>query len=182
MTDTTTDDLGGFELLPPGTEAPEGDLALARQALDPEGSALTLGGDAPVPVGRSYAYDFAQRTFQPADTVPLGIAGEATQRQLIEKVARTHRGVFAVCGPDFGIDLDDDVANGEAFDAAAFGEYEAACREGWMALPWVREVAEFDVQHDPGDDAAYVSVRIVAEGTEGTDAVLTFEDIAIPIA
>jgi hypothetical protein len=181
MSDTSMDDLGGFELLPPGTEAPEGDLALARQAAAPADATLTIGGEAPVPVGRSYGYDFAQASFMPSETVPLGISGVAVQRQLIEKVARTYRGAFAAPGPDFGIDLDEDVIDGSPFDAAAFAELEQACREGWGALPWVREVGDFDVQYEPGDDAAFVAVQITVGGTDGTDQVLTFDDITIPV-
>ena len=169
-----------WTLLPPGTEAPEGDVALAEQAeSDEDAPGIDLGEERPVPVGTTWAYDFVRRRFLADGPVPQVIGGRAAQRQAIEKALRTPRGVFVVCGPDFGIDVDREVINGGPFDAAAFAEWEAAARDAIEAFPWVLEISDFEGATEDGDDAAFVSFIVTAEGTDDDDADIVFDGLRL---
>lgn len=168
-----------FEPVAPGLEPPEGDveLALQEEALDTEG--VVAPDDALVPLGRTPAYDFERRCFLPAGRSPLYLYGLDALRQNIEKALRTERGMADVHSDDYGFEGLHDLIDGNPFDASAFAEVEQRTRDALLALPRVLDVVDFNAEYAEGDDAVFVTFRVVPEGDDLDP--IRFERVPLPV-
>lgn len=170
----------GFAVLPPESEPPEPDEALTLEDALADPIDLDVDQDPPAVLGRAPAIDFAQRRFVPSTAGgPLMIYGTDTLAQWVEKCLRTRRGENPACDPDFGLDaLLEDLLDGGPFDGGAAAEYEAIAERALTVHPAIDSVEEWTVDYAEGDDAAFISVRIVpaAEGTDPLDF-----DVTLPV-
>lgn len=169
-----------FPVLPPESEPPDADEALSLQDALADSDDLDVDQDPPVPLGRTPAIDFVQRTFVPNTAGgPLMLYGDESLRQWIEKCLRTRRGDSPAVHPDFGLDaLIFDLVDGGIFDESAAAEYQAIVERALPVHPAIASVDEFDVDYSDGDDAATARI-VVAKVAEGEDPLEL--DLSIPI-
>lgn len=172
----------GYSPFPDGIEPPDPAAELAAQeALVAGVSSAATQTATLTPIGRTYAFDLETRRFTPEGRQPLTLRGSDALRLNIEKALRTERGAADVHTDQYGLEGADDLIEGQAFEASEFAEYEQRVQDALLALPYVLALDNFDVDYTPGDDAVYVSMRVVAVGTGGSSVVLDFDQLAIPI-
>jgi hypothetical protein len=179
----------GFDLLPVVNDPPEPleELSLLDQLADP--STLPPATPEPTPLGRSYAYDIANRTFLASPSGgPLMTYGADTLKAWIEKAMLTERGAAPVHRvPDYGMDGAYDFIDGGPFDAGAAGELEARLRDCLTVHPRIEDITNFAVDYDDGvetgeppDDAVFVSFTVVVAGDDIDALSITRYPLASP--
>lgn len=165
----------GFDLLPVVSEPPEAqeELSLLDQLADPNVPAPTT--PEPTPIGRGYAFDFANRTFVAAPSGgPLMTYGVDTLKAWIEKALATERGAAPVHRvTDFGLDGAYDFLDGSPFDAASVSELEGRVRDALLIHPRIEQVTDWVAEYDDGsetgeppDDAIFLSFTVVVAGDD----------------
>lgn len=155
----------GFDLQPPGVEAPGPTAETAA-----EGAAgIAAPAPAPLPLGRSWALDFAQRRFIPGTAGgPLAVRGDDTLRQWVEKCLRTPRGGAPAVDPQFGVDvLPHEVFDGGPFDLDVATEAMRDWRTAIEQHPRVVSVEDMRMDGSLDSDVAVLSFRVLTEGTTG---------------
>lgn len=157
------------ELLPPGIEPMEADVALEREGDFLGSDPIEVETGPPPPLGRTPAYDFVGRTFLPSRAGGvLMLTGLGTLEQWIEKCIRTRRGENPACDPDFGVEvLPIDLLDGGVLDESAIAEAYGDWTRALETHPRISDVADWSIDYAPGDDAVFIGFRYSAEGTGG---------------
>lgn len=172
-----------FAPFPVGIEPPDPEAELAAQE---ELEATTASARAPVttlaPIGRTYAMDLQAGRFTPDGLQPLTLRGADALRLNVEKILRTERGAAAVHTDEYGTEGVEDLIEGQAFESSEFAEYETRATEALLARPYILSVDNFDVAYAPGDDAVFVTMRVVGTGAGGNTIAIDLDQVPIPIS
>lgn len=159
----------GFSPLPALTEPPDPDRELELQDALADDAGTVEESVPPAPLGRAPAYDFiAHRLLPGAAGGPLMTRGLETLATWIEKCLRTRRGESPAVDPDFGCDLiaEDILSEGDPFDAAAIAELTAAAERALLMHPRLTSIETFRIEHDPDDDAVFVTLAGEVDGDD----------------
>lgn len=142
----------------------------AEEGIDAEGLVVSVEPE-PVPVGRSWAFDFAAKRFVMAGHSPVETHGNQTLLYWIEKCLRTPQGALAIEPPDYGFD-DPTGMFGHQFDAATIETLEERVREALLFHPSISGIEEFSAQQSTEDEEVLeVSFTVVLDD----DTQLAFE-------
>lgn len=168
------------ELLPPTLDPVDADDLLGededRNVSDVELETVTLA-----PLGRAPAYDFVERRFIPGiGGGPLMIYLLETLMQWVEKCLRTRRGESPAVHPDFGVDvLPEDLLDGDVLDMSELAEAYTDWDRALLVHPRIAETDEWNADYEEGDDAVYVSFRVIPDGDDLDDLIV--KRLALPI-
>lgn len=149
--------------LPPD---PATELSLEEAAAADPGF-LAVSQPEPPPLGRSPAYDYAQRAFVPNQAgSPLMLTGLATLNSWLEKCVRTVRGASPAVDPTFGLkqSLESVFLTGGMYDPTQQTTAEELIRDAFGVHPNVESVEDVTVSYTPGDTAVVIDYRVMPEG------------------
>jgi Protein of unknown function (DUF2634) len=140
-----------------------------EEALDqrPDSDDLVVTQEPPLPVGRSWAFDFERKAFEraPGQTGPVEIRGDDALRQWIETTLRTARGAHPIYSDDYGIDMPADFIGGTA-SSFPLDVYEDAVTEALLVHRQIASVEDFDVLYDPEQEYVGVSFTLIKASTD----------------
>lgn len=171
----------GFEIVPAGVEPVGAAEELALQDVLAAGSADVVERQAPPPLGRAPAYDFAERRFVPGQAGgPLTLTGMSQLAQWVEKCLRTRRGENPAVDPDFGVTiLGEDLLDGGVLDDSALGEAYEDWEQALLVHPRISAVEAMTISAHPDDDFILFTTRVTPEGLG--DEVLAIDELLLPI-
>lgn len=158
-----------IEQLLPADDAPlpepDAELDALADSLASEGvdvDDLVVGLEAPPPVGRSWAFDFAEGRFLRAGREPLRTRGLGTIQAWIDKCLHTERGGSPVHPPEYGLEgVDRGIGSGP--DDPAFADLEDRIRAALTFHPRIVGIEGFQQDFDPDDDVLAVRFVVVLD-------------------
>lgn len=151
----------GFDLLPPDPGLISPDLAL-EAALAP---VVDLGAPDEQPLGKGWSFDFLTGQFVRHGSSPAEVYELDNLRVWIEKTLRTARNAHPIYGDQYGI-VEPYELIGEAYSSELVGAYQEAVVEALMVHDRIAAVDSFYFQHDPMDDALFVSFQVMLDGQD----------------
>lgn len=158
----------------PAGEGPTAEETLQQleDALDPSNRVdLLVERDPPLPVGRSWQFDFLAGRFLP-ETTSHGVKethGEATLRSWVEKCLATARGAHPIHKkpgevPRYGMTRLDDLVGGPVVYPPA--DLEDRIRDALTFHPRIVDIADFGVAFDPDDDYVAVVFTVLTDTSD----------------
>jgi hypothetical protein len=117
----------------------------------------------PPPLGRSWAFDFAQGKFvTERGRGPIETYGVHTLHTWIEKCLRTDAGAHPIYGDDYGI-VDPYEILGNPIGQVDEVEMEGKVREALLFHPRIADIDDFEVEIDQDAGAALVSFTVILD-------------------
>lgn len=156
------------QLLPIEDETldPIQELAALDAALEatPDIDDLIVQDDEPLPLGKSWAYDYALGRFVSSTNIvahgPLAVHGLHTLEGWIEKTLRTDRGAHPVHSDAYGIERPFDMI-GQPVARGLPDDYPERARRALLLHPHIAAIRRFRVEMDPDQDMMLVSFLVV---------------------
>jgi len=142
-------------------------LQTLEDALDPSSRIdLLVAADPPIPVGRSWAYDFAQGRFLPAVSGQglLETHGAGTLRSWVEKCLSTARGAHPIHPAGYGLVRREDLIGGPVAHPPA--DLEDRIRDALTFHPRIADITDFGVAYDLNDDFVAVVFTVLTDRSE----------------
>ena len=147
----------GFELVPQDDEelSPEEDLAAAAEAAVEDPFELEDLTEAPVPLGRTWAFDFERGRFLRYGGSPAAVTRESALTVWLLAAAYTAVGAHPIFPEEFGLERPYDPV-GELDVTEAKSDLEERLREAWTQHDRVSDVVDLEVSFSPADDVFYI--------------------------
>lgn len=168
----------GFEMLPVDDEdlvAAADQLAAAEASLEDDPYSAQAE-EAPIPLGRSWAWDPEVERFVRLGTAPVEVRGIDTLRQLIYATLRTAQGAHPIYSPAVGMEKPDDWI-GEADPTDALATFEPQATDALTQIDRIEEVDELNPEYDPSTGTITIEDMVVitdeAEAVPLTEIELT---------
>lgn len=170
MAETFTNE-ESFELLPAGDEdllSADDLLTAAETSLNDDVFAASGSAPAPIPFGKSWAWDHANERYIRAGTAPLEVRGYDALRQWVYAALQTAQGAHPIFSDEFGIeDPEDWIGLVDPSDAVA--TFEPRAREALLQHERIEEVDEMNPEYDP--DEGIVTIADIVVVTDQAEAV-----------
>lgn len=155
--ETFPDAEAGFELVPPEDEefTPEEDLDAAEAAALEDPFVVDEVGDAAVPYGRSWAFDFQARRMIRRGGSPAEVRGEAALHVWMLTCIHTQVGAHPILPDDFGVERPR-YPVGEVDAREAVTDWEVKLREALTVHDRISDVTDFEATYDPAEGVLYI--------------------------
>ena len=160
-----------LQLLPEDDEPPTAEEAFEdmEESIEdfPDEDDLVVEAPEPEPVGRSWSYDYGNRTFvwASAGHGPAGTYGDETLRQWIAKCLMTDREAHPIHSDEYGVDGLAEILSGPMTDVST-GDFEQRIREALIFHPRIVDVRAFQWDIDPDDEGVFVTFEAVLDDDE----------------
>lgn len=154
-----------FEPAPPQPVEPDDAAADLEQdfqatANPPE---ILVVQDAPPPIGRSWAFNFAAGGFVlGGGRDPLATNDLSTLIMWMEKCLRTSRGAHPIHPPGYGLVRRTELI-GQLINGAPIAELEPRIRDALTFHPRVSDVTDFDWEVDSDNEAVLISFTVLLD-------------------
>lgn len=157
---TIEPDALNYELLPPDPGLISPDLALDAALAPVE----DIENDAPVPLGRSWRFDFEAGQFVRDGTVPKIVYELDTLIMWIEKTLRTARLAHPIYSDEYGVENAMTTAFiGSQMDDDMLSEYQDAINDALTAHDRILSVEDFDFDQDPFEETLNTSFTVMVD-------------------
>lgn len=151
----------GFELIPEDDEVtPEEDLAAAAAAAVEDPFELTDVLDPPVPLGRSWGFDFEAGRFRRYGGAPAEVVRESALYVWLLAAAHTAPEAHPIFPEEFGLERPYDPL-GDIEVADALSDYEERLREAWTQHDRVSDVIDLELRYVPEEETLYIDNVVV---------------------
>jgi hypothetical protein len=160
-----------LQLLPEDDEPPTAEEAFdeMEESIEdfPDEDDLVVETPEPQPVGRSWSFDYANRSFISAvmGHGPAATYGDETLRQWITKCLMTDREAHPIHSDQYGVDGLAELV-GTPVDDLNTGDYEQRIREALLYHPRIADVREFQWEIDPDDEGVFATFEVVLDDDE----------------
>lgn len=145
-----------FDLIPPDPGLINPDLALDA-ALAPVEDIET---DAPVPLGRSWRFDFTTGQFIRDGSVPKVVYELDSLIMWIEKALRTARQAHPIYADEYGMDPPYDLIGQQITGEEELSAYQEAVEAALLYHDRIIAVEDFSFSQDPSDETLYASFSV----------------------
>lgn len=153
-----------FELLPVEDEDVDVDEdldAAVASALD-DPFEIEPVSDPPVPLGRTWKFDWDLGRFRRHGERPAEARGEEALHEWLLGAAHTARGAHPIFSDEYGTDAPDAPIGANAADVEeALSDYEERLREAWTQHDRVSDVVDLKISFDPTGDVVILEDVVV---------------------
>ena len=162
----------GFTMVPADTAdfvTADDELDAAEAALLEDRFALEGEGPAPVPFGRTWAFDWSAGRFHRVQASPIEVRGEAALREWLQASLHIAAGAHPILPETIGMEAPNDYL-GSVDPTEALADFEQRLVEAWTQHDRVVEVTDVELLHDPRQGIIFMtSATVVTDQDESIE-------------